>query len=742
MSKYIFKKFIFIIISLVLLCIAVWYVGINNLSDTFKLFPFKTIYYILFFLAVNFILVSFRLSRLICYFYVKIPFLTVVKANIQGNFASLFVISLFGHVVGRQQVMKSYGISPVLVAMLTGIERAGIAIVSGGAGFLGASWLLDSSDISEFLGATTIPQLIIAVISAFIVSFWIGRSVYESKLVLQLFSKQSTGRVIETLMITLCAQFCILLSFAIAAKSLSPEISWIGILSAAAVTSFAASLPISVNGWGIRELTAVFAFSYIGIPEHYALSISILVGVCSTIIIVCSFPISIAIKNKKVNKVTNRDIINNSYSNQLSGAKISSWLLSYSVSILIFFQVYIPVFGSVINVNLADAFALLSLASLFSLFWFNRLAPNWKIRNINIFILIFTLMIFLSLINGSLSIGITQWAFIGRFLGWFVLLGYLGLSALIVSYLGKRGIRRTIETLVITACVIIFIQLTLRYLANFGYIDDNILQMNFEGYAGNRNAFVFQLITCSIFMLTQSWLFFREKNLLKFNGFFNRYNFFIFIHGVILFGVILTGSKAGVITEIVLLVISYKFKLSQRKFLISSILMGGGIWAIFVLIIPSSLEFIFSSISYKIELGIHSSNANSALERWQTIVRGIELWMKYPVFGSGLGVFIEESTLWFDRNIVIHCTQLWILAEFGLVGAAILIFIFYSIYHQSIQNIRQIDSKTIVLLLTAFFIFGLFHDIFYQRIFWFGLGLCCTYGVKRIVFSHRLDLKN
>jgi glycosyltransferase 2 family protein len=51
----------------------------------------------------------------------------------------------------------------------------------------------------------------------------------------------------------------------------------VGIMAAATLLS---AVPISINGWGVREGTLVAGFSLLGISESVALSISLLFGLC------------------------------------------------------------------------------------------------------------------------------------------------------------------------------------------------------------------------------------------------------------------------------------------------------------------------------------------------------------------------------------------------------------------------------------------------------------------------------
>jgi len=117
------------------------------------------------------------------------------------------------------------------------------------------------------------------------------------------------------------------------------------------------------------------------------------------------------------------------------------------------------------------------------------------------------------------------------------------------------------------------------------------------------------------------------------------------------------------------------------------------------------------------------SEAQSNRERWNSIIMGFKMWSKSPFFGAGLGVFIEQSTEWFNRPIVIHSTPVWILAEFGLVGVAVFAWAFYSLLATLYTKGSALPPyTTLSMLLLTFSLFSLVHEIFYQRIFWMVLG--------------------
>ncbi len=722
-SKWVKGGFL-ILLSVLLLSTGFWIAGTDKVLHDLKQFPAWVVVGVLTAFALNLAVVSFRLGRLLKYFGVTVPHGIATKASLQGHFASLFLISLFGQVAGRQAVLRRYGTPSVFVASLTAIERAVLFVVSGGFCFLGSARLLDVSKVAAFFDKISFTQMFLATALCLLASLWFCRSGFETQLLTGMRSKQSIGRFFEITAITFVTQVLVLGAFVIAGLGLAPEIGFWNYLAAAAITSFAASLPISVNGWGVRELTAVFAFGHIGMPPSSALAISILVGLCSTAVILAEFPYALS----RHGAVAGEDLhlSGNATLGRLPIEKIATWGLVIAGTVLTFFQIHLPLHGGVINLNFADAFAVLALASVATHAFFSRSLPVWSVPKFNLLLVAVGLLLLFSFLHGVQVIGVTQWALAGRLLGWLILLGYLSMGVLAVSYLGKLGIRRFIETLVASAVVIVLFQAIIRWLAYSGWIDPSAVTLKLEGYSGNRNSFAFQLLTCSVLLIAYFRYLSKSASQVRLGPFGGQRDIFLAAgHGAILAGVVLSGSRAGILTGIILLAFAGLAGFANRRMLLRSLIFGILIWLIFAWLLPWGSQLFAEQVVSHLEVQSVFFDERSDPERWGTILRGFEMWRDAPWFGAGLGVFIEMSSQWFKQPIVIHSTPVWILAEFGILGAAALsaalIWILVSVAR---AGFTKPQNRAVIMLLGVFAIFGLVHEIFYQRIFWLGLGFC------------------
>jgi len=112
-------------------------------------------------------------------------------------------------------------------------------------------------------------------------------------------------------------------------------------------------------------------------------------------------------------------------------------------------------------------------------------------------------------------------------------------------------------------------------------------------------------------------------------------------------------------------------------------------------------------------------------QRWDSIREGLRMWFEAPLFGAGLGAFIHGSERLYVRPMLIHSTPVWWLAEFGLVGFIVFCAGLFGLLVWGLRHTRKqkfASARLVVMLVLIFAVFGLVHDIFAQRIFWFVLG--------------------
>lgn len=297
-----------------------------------------------------------------------------------------------------------------------------------------------------------------------------------------------------------------------------------------------------------------------------------------------------------------------------------------------------------------------------------------------------------SLFIGAYRFGWTDWAWINRFLGWFILLAYGATGALAV----REGDREALKILALSfggatiAIAGIEIFLTLLKAAGAGFSRTIIWPGNVSGFSQNHNFFAFQML-----MATAAVVVFARDNLRK------------ALLAILLTAFWFAGSRSGWIALVFVLATAVWLDVIAWRSVFIAALFAFGI----------------ALLSLGLEPQIIPSDS-STNERMLTIVGGFKLFLQHPFFGAGLGAFRNENIL-ADSGIplVIHSTGLWLLAELGITGFLIFVGPALHIFRTEWPRARKHSSSAVLILcLVAFAIMGTPADMMYQRTFWLLLG--------------------
>lgn len=702
LSPRIIKRSLVILLTVLLFALALWLSGTHQFFLQLFELPVEIIFIVLALQLTNLFVVSLRFWRVMAHFGIVLPWKVASRACVSGHVAGMFMISLLGQVMGRNAILRKCGIEPVVISGIAAYERVILVIISGSFGFFGLLWLFGQQYLFEIFNDYTGIQIIITIFLACLLSFWIGGSRFEKGMLKNSVSWINGLRLIETIAITLLGLTLTLTCFVVV-ESAIPGVSanFIDLFAAAAVISFAATMPITVNGWGIREVASIFVLDKLGYSTTDAVLVSVVVGLCSMLVILGMIPSTIKpfSRFKTFKKSMSCLPIRSSH---IDIAKIAGWCFGMAAAVAVFFQAHIEMSGGKININLADPFAILAFAAVVQKCIATRRMPEWRYHLFNQVLIVITTILLFGFFRGWFEIGITQWALGGRLLGWMVLLGYVSAGYLLVSYGGLHGLRRFSETIITTAAVVVVIQMIIRFLPDTG-------RGNFQGFSANRNAFAFQLLVAMALALGYSKVFCR-RGLREF--------YFSIMLALIFCGLIWSASRAGLGTALIMLIGASLFRLTNTRIILLSVALAAIVCFTF-----------FGVHSIQNAQGLQSAHIQSSFshalsdnERWATLVHGWDLWLESPIFGAGLGVFYEKSPIWIGRPQVIHNTMLWLLAEFGILGLAAFISVFYGLFRFVVITRQFNNSAILLMILTGFAIFSQAHEIFYQRIFWLVLG--------------------
>lgn len=429
-----------------------------------------------------------------------------------------------------------------------------------------------------------------------------------------------------------------------------------------------------------------------------------------------------------------------------NSTKILGFALGTSSAVLVFFQIHVDLPETTVNVNLADPISILAITAL-GLQIAGRGADLWMRPHLSAWVVAASTALALAFVIGWLDFGVNNWALVNRLFGWVVLMGYAAAGAFIVLCAGRQGARRVCAAVVLTGCVVVATEVIQRLAYGLSVIEH---PGPFDGYSANRNAFAFLLLAALACSLAYADVYERGPSRMLWRC----------CQATLFLGLFLCLSRSGLVITLVLIAGTLLFKISNRRAVFLSLGLAVAFYGALMVIVQAvptalkiahdiltivssflehagfQLEFLrdcakFSSLPstltrdpYTIGVSGQASNTEHAL----SIIAGLRLWAENPVFGAGLGAFIARGG---DTAFAptIHSTHVWLLAELGIVGSAIFAGLFLYILYPILKKSSHLEypaDRLTLFLMVVFVLFGLLHDMFYQRVFWLLLGAMCA----------------
>lgn len=741
-----------------------------NLSATFnsiRSIDAGTLVLCLALITLNLLVVAFRLQRIMHHFGSRLTFFVSFHASLSGLVASLFLINVVGAVLGRQVVLRTVGVSAALSTFISGYERLILGVIGGILAVWGGIYLVGGHVLNDLFHGLPIVPIAIALVLVSLAVLFTSRSSFERDILRRLASPRRILEVSEIVAISGASQLVNMCIYTILIASLGMDLPVWKVMAASAMVSFAASVPISVNGWGVREISSIYAFGLLGVDAASATAVSIAVGLLNTLVVVIAAP-GLAVSRRiftarlaRLQTLPARES-NASFSDihaqdQLDFLKISSFSLGIMLSIFIYFQFPVIISGTTVTLNLGDIFALLGVGLVASQLAFGG-ALNFHIgRPVLIWLALVTLAIYLSLLIGIIHYGVIPWAIGNRGIGWLVVIGYFSSGALFTGQFGRQGVRRLAQVLLLTAAVVTAVHLLHRiaFVLDWTSLPPS---PNFEAFSANRNAFAFQLLVTLGFAACYL-LPIRTINLKS----------LVPVMALVFFAVIATNSLTSYVSLAVFAIIlaTGRRQLVARFAVVA--LLGAALYAgmpylIDVLRAAQPLAFSLSARVLNAVAELFSGHGvvltteggaaghaapvelfqelpierltgqedSSVTERLESLRGGLALFREHPFFGAGLGAFISTQISKTGTALIIHSTYVWIIAEMGLLGLLLMGSV-------PVMQIRRVwngwwrrpkrmlgglgkNDSALLMLVAMFCVFSLAHEIAYQRIFWFVLG--------------------
>jgi len=647
-----------------------------------------------------------------------VHFRDAFAATALGQLAGSFFFQVVGQTLARSAVFSKVGVSMPTTIIITGYERVVAAAISLVLAIVGTFYLFGHITLDLAGGGDEFLKIIagIVIVGAAGALFGWGRG---AKRALEHVAWIDAATVyFRTSLVSLLIQLTTMTAYIVAAIGLMHAVPFFDLVAATTLVMFAASIPVSLAGWGLREVSAIYALGAIGVPYATSLVIALLIGFSSILIMAVLAFISSALT--KLDPARNVQTIGSSAS--AIHSNFLNWCVPLFVASAVFFQIHVPVGAGKLDINLADSVVLFG-GALFvrQILSGSAGARSSRVPNTGFIVGLMSLVIVLSFLHGWFIDGWTAWASTNRLFGWLVLLAYAGTGALLATQTGAEGSEVLLRTFAAAGLAVITLELSLLVGVALGVdISPNLVAYRMEGFAQNPNAFGFQLL-----------LVFAALIALRLSGW--RHHLSLALSFMALYFCASRAAEGACIIvcagAVILGYTDLRSLLIPIAYAFFGLLAIASIGHISVFIshadhASAAINKYFGYVNNQLTEGDSAYVPNS--DRWASLTGAIKMFMAHPIFGGGLGAFVFSSEQEQGKFLIIHSTPLWLLAETGLVGFLVFAVPYVRVLHREIGgSLRgQADSARILLVLSllAFGVMSQVHDLMYQRAFWFLIG--------------------
>jgi Lysylphosphatidylglycerol synthase TM region/O-Antigen ligase len=734
------------VVTLAALLVALWYVDVQALLATLGRLDRWNFAAVVVALLGGAVLSSYRLKLIAGDIGYRISLRDAVAALSLGQIAGSLFFQIVGQLIARGAVLSRRGMPVAGTVVLTGYERLAALLVSLALALAGGIFLFGR--ITLDIGAGGADFIKLAVGGALVVAAgaWLGWGGKASANLRAISGPKATGQIVRNIALSLLVQLSTMAAYIAAARGLVPSLPLADVAAAAAVVMLAASLPTSLAGWGVRELGAIYALGVVGLPNEAALAVALVIGLVALGVVAVLAVVAIMLPTgRKIEATSSR-----TPAPSIDHNAVLAWSVPIIAAMAVFFQVHLPLTTSRLNVNLADPVAILG-GALFALACLrDRTLPAWRLPWLNAHVVAATLVLTFALVLGWDRYGWTSWAFVNRFAGWFILLAYAATGALLIGRAGAAGFEILLRTFVAAAIALVALDVAIFAAVGSGVaVPRAIVKYRSEGFAQNANAFAVQLLlafACVAAMAQGP----RVKALL--------------LTGIFV-GLWFTGSRSGMGALAVAIAVALFMRAAPLRVLIVAGLATLGLVALVnwlpeiigvaIFGVQRTIAFLSGLFQGEVVAGasgptaiphpdfssltiIGSGFADSSAQRIESLRGGWAMFVAHPVFGGGLGAFIEEYTRTLGQPLVIHSTPLWLMAEMGVIGLFVFIAPFIRIIRRE-RFARAPDDPAgtfLVIALLGFAVVAMVHDMFYQRALWLLLGAALAHGARERSSRH------
>jgi len=707
-----------IVVTIGALAVAFSRFDLGQLWKTASSLQLSTLAIVLLALTLGNLLACVRLQLLARDLHHPVHFKDAFAATALGQLAGSFFFQVIGQTIARSAVFSKVGVSMPTTIIITGYERVVAAAISLALALIGTFYLFGHITLDLAGGGNEFLKIIAGVVIVGAAGAIFGWGQGAKRALAHVAWLDAVKVYLRTSLVSLLIQLTTMAAYIIAAISLAHSVPLLNLLAATTLVMFAASVPVSLAGWGLREVSAIYALGAIGVPYSTSLVIALLIGFSSILIMAMLALVSSALTKfapaKTVQQIGSR-----------AGASHSdflNWCIPLFVASAVFFQIHVPVGAGQLDVNLADTVVLFGGA----LFVRQMLSKSMRMRssrvpNSGLMIGLMSLVVVLAFLHGWFVDGWTAWASTNRLFGWLVLLAYAGTGALLAIQNGGESTQALLRTFVAAGLAVVVLELSLLVAVGLGVdIPPNLLAYRIEGFAQNPNAFGFQLLLVLAAIIA-----------LRLSGWRQRLSLTL-TYMALYFSASRAAEGTCVVICVAAVMLGYIDWRSLVVPLAYAIIGALAIASIGHLVVhittgdhASAAINKYFGINYK-QLTKGDSAYVQNHDRWMSVVGAFKMFLAHPLFGGGLGAFVFAAEKTQGKFLIIHSTPLWLLAETGLIGFLVFAVPYVAVLRREIgESLKgHVDSARILLVLSliAFGAMAQVHDLMYQRAFWLLIG--------------------
>ncbi len=217
----------------------------------------------------------------------KVTLVQAIRITIVALFASQFLPSTVGADAVRAWASSRIGVALPLTLNSILIDRIGhLLLLSLGAAMAASAWKRDVLPLEILLGLWTIAGLSIAAVAMLTAKCrpnlaWLPGSIArhaESFVAHARIVFRSIPAIATIAATVLVAQLAFSSSAVVLSGGLGANLRLSDAIALLPVVILLSSIPVTIGGWGVRELSAVSVLGYSGVPASVALIVSLAIG--------------------------------------------------------------------------------------------------------------------------------------------------------------------------------------------------------------------------------------------------------------------------------------------------------------------------------------------------------------------------------------------------------------------------------------------------------------------------------